>query len=183
MIAVSEFLRRIAKELKAKYSFFSTQIDLPDGIGEKLKTWVDKNIPDKAFYEKEGDEGRENDPHITVLYGIKSSDPKKVKEVLKKYKPFKVRLGLVTSFKDNKEYDVLKIDIEASDIQKMHYDIEKHVDNDNSYPTYAPHATLGYLKKGFVDNYIGDETFRGVEFLADVVSFCDHDGKKIKIHL
>jgi 2'-5' RNA ligase len=181
MIALSNILRRIAKS-GVSYSSYSTQVDLPGTLAERVLGWS-QIIPEIELYNNEENEyGKENDAHITVLYGIKDEDPK-IKSIIQSFKPFDIRLGIVTAFRDSKDYDVLKVGIESPVLHKMHYMLEANIKNKNSFPTYAPHMTLAYLKKSFVDKYIGDQSFQGTMFLNNVVMFCLKDSRKVPIIL
>lgn len=157
-----------------EYEYSCTKIDLPDNLSKEVMEWGNKNVPDKdLFIEDKVAKGREDDIHITVLYGIKSENPKQTSKVLKKVDSFEVRLGLINAFKDNPKYDVLKIEVESGDLEKLHYSLREKVDNENTFPTYKPHVTIAYVKKGTCDKYIGDETFKGKTFKVDNIIFSD----------
>lgn len=163
----------------ATYDYSCTMINLPKDLSDAVIKWGKENISDDNLYvEEDKSKGRENEIHITVFYGIKSDNPAETAAVIAKVKPFEVRLGLINAFKDKKEYDVLKIEVESGDLEKLHYDLEKKIDNDNTYPTYKPHVTIGYVKKDVVNKFIGDETFKGKTFKVDSIVFSD--GKNVE---
>jgi hypothetical protein len=160
------------------YDYSCTKINLPDTLSEAIMKWGKENVPDNKLYiEGDNSKGREDDIHVTVLYGIVDSSPVKTAEVIGKTKPFEVRLGLINAFKDKKEYDVLKIEIEAGSLEKLHYDLVKNIKNENSFPTYTPHVTIAYVKKNSMDEFIGDETFKGKTFKADHIVFSNGKNK------
>jgi 2'-5' RNA ligase len=173
------------KEAKvdATYSKASTQIELPAQLAQEIFSWGKANVPDKDLYTKDDDKGREDEIHTTLFYGILDDDPTKVQELLRGIKPFECRLGIITAFKDKKEYDVLKIDIESPEQVRLHYLIRENVKNKNDYPTYSPHLTVAYVKKGGADRLIGEDRFRGVTFRVDEIVFSTKDHVKIKIPL
>jgi 2'-5' RNA ligase len=103
--------------------------------------------------------------------------------LLQEFGPFRVRLGLVTAFRDSKEYDVLKIDVEAPELHKIHYLLADNLKNEHSFPTYAPHMTLCYLKKGNADKYMGDNSFQDASFLVTDIKFCLKDSSKLSLRL
>lgn len=163
----------------ATYDLSCTKIQLPKDLSDSILGWGKENVQDGDLY-VDGDKskGRENDIHVTVLYGIKSEDPAETASIISKVKPFEVRLGLINAFKDKKEYDVLKIEVESGDLERLHYDIDKNIDNENTYPTYNPHVTVAYIKKGSADKIIGDDTFKGKTFKVESIIFSD--GKNIE---
>ena len=46
----------------------------------------------------------------------------------------------------------------------------------NTYPTYTPHATIGYVKPEHSKKYEDDGTLNGQEFTVDHVIFSGKDG-------
>lgn len=173
----------VQAKTKGDYSYGCTMIDLPDTISQNVIHWGNLNIPDKALYTKDPSMGREDEIHVTLLYGLVDNDPSELEALLNRVNPFEIRLGLITAFKDNKDYEVLKIDVESSGLHKLHYLIEKLFPNKNSYPTYAPHVTIAFLKKGEADKFIGDEKFKGITFKANKIRFSDKDHKETIIDL
>jgi len=183
MIPIANILRRVMAKSGVEYDAFSTQVDLPAELGQNINAWCQR-ITDIELYDNDKHEyGRENDFHITLLYGIKEQSPEKVMKLLKEFRPFKVRLGLVTAFRDKAEYDVLKLDAEAPELHKIHYLLADNLKNEHSFPTYAPHMTLCYLKKGNVDKYLGDNTFQGASFFVTDIKFCLKDSSKLSLRL
>jgi 2'-5' RNA ligase len=129
-----------------------------------------------------GDLGRELQPHITVKYGIKSDDVADLREVLKGVPPIRARLGDVSLFK-NPKHDVLKIDVDSEDLQRVHELISNHFDNDDTWPEYRPHATIAYLKPGMGKNYLNLNQLAGEELVFDYITFRDRKGQKHRIRL
>lgn len=169
-------------KIGATYSKASTQVDLPEQLSLEVMAWGKTNIPDKDLYTKD-DKGREDEIHATLFYGITEDAEDKLRELLSGVKPFECRLGLVTTFKDKKECDVIKIDVESSEMVKLHYLIRESVKNKNEYPTYAPHITVAYVKKGKADRVLGDDRFRGATFKVTEIVYSTKDHNKIKIPL
>lgn len=163
------------------YSKGCAMVPVPVDLSRSIMTYGTVNVPDKDLYTKEADQGRENDIHITLFYGFTEDDPEEIAEILKGIKPFTVRLGLVNAFKDQKEYDVLKITAESPELEKLHYLLEKKLKNDNKHPTYSAHLTVAYVKKGKVDKLIGDDRFRGIEFRVDHIDYSGKDNNRTSI--
>lgn len=160
------------------YEYACIKVDLPEDMAQEVAAWGEKNIPDEDLYAEEEKYGRENDIHITLFYGLKDDKFKGSSDIVMAYDPFEVRLGVISAFKDKDEYDVLKIEVDSGVLQKIHYSIDEKVENDNSYPTYSPHVTIAYVKKGAGNRHIGDETFRGKTFTVKKVVFSYSDDKR-----
>jgi len=179
--------KRTAKTANSEgqYDSSTTQVDLPKDLAEEVIAWGKKNVSDADIKEDEDNTaGREDEMHVTLLYGLKPKEvTDKLRSIVESMKPFDVRLGLVTVFKDSDKQDVVKIDAEASELQDMHYAIERAVPNVNSYPTYVPHITIAYVKKGHGDKVLGDDTFRGRTFKVDRVVFKSSDKDVTEIPL
>jgi len=166
-----------------EYRLSTTQIDLPKDLAAEVIAWGKDKIPDADLVQDEKESmGREDEMHATVLYGIKE-DPEKLSDVVAKFGPFEVRLGLVTIFKDAKDHDVVKIDVESPDMQKLHKAIKDGVEHEESYPTYAPHVTIAYVKKGTGDKVLGSDAFRGKKFKVEHVAYKDKDKNITKMPL
>jgi 2'-5' RNA ligase len=87
----------------------------------------------------------------------------------------------VNAFKDEKDYDVLKITAESAELEKLHYLLEKKMKNDNKHPTYCAHLTVAYVKKGKADKLIGDDRFKGIEFQVDHIVYSGKDKNRTSI--
>lgn len=168
-------LVKMAKQ-NVEYKYSCAKVDLPKELSELIINWGKKNIPDKDLYEDDGSKGREDDIHVTLFYGIKSDNPDEVSNLISKVKPFEIRLGLINLFKDNEKYDVLKIEVESGDLERLHYNIEKNVDVNSTYPTYKPHVTILFAKKNMVDKWVGDEEFKGKVFKVTEIDFSPSNG-------
>lgn len=172
----ASYLEKIAKK-DVEYNYSCLMVNLPKELSSDIIQWGKKHISDKLLVDDDKKSmGREDEIHITLFYGIKSADPKESFKILKKEKPFEVRLGLINLFKDKDDYDVIKIQVESPDLERLHYDIEDKIDNANSYPTYIPHITIAYVKKDSYDNLIGESKFKGKTFKVNDITFSSLDG-------
>ena len=178
-------MRDLVGKMDVSYDYSSLQIQLPSNLSKMICDWGLRNIPEEDLHnDGEDTKGREDDIHVTLFYGLKSSDPGQVQKLLKNVAPFNVRLGLVTLFLDKDDYDVVKIDVESPELYELHYAIGDQLENANKYPTYNPHCTVAYVKKGTGRIYMADDEFRGQEFMVNNIVFsASDDGGKIQIKL
>jgi len=123
-----------------------------------LKKWNElaKIIKIEDIYDKPG-YGLEDEPHTTALYGFdKDVDVQDVKDIVSKFLKNKDTVKLKVkglSIFENKKYDVLKFDVESSDLTKLNAALKK-LPNKSDFPNYHPHITVGYLKPGTGKKYV-----------------------------
>jgi 2'-5' RNA ligase len=110
--------------------------------------WEDIQSPIKDGELHQGDNmGREDDPHITILYGLhKSVSDDEIEEVISDFEPFEVELKKVDIF-ENDDFDVIKFSINNKDLTQYNK-ILKELPHTNSYPDYKAHVTIAYVKQG-----------------------------------
>jgi len=171
---------KVAKDL----SWVGVQIPghLRKRIREMAKGVADEDlVPAKI---KNYGQGREMNPHVTVLYGLRTKDPKKVEPVVKgKYPRIPFRLGAISTF-EKPDYDVLKIDVHSGDRLKGLYNhLKSNLPNADVHPTYHPHVTLAYLRKGVAQKYVGSHPLRDQKVEVNKVRFStsDRDNTDIKL--
>lgn len=143
------------------YSKSSTQINLPENLADFLIIWGRNNIPDKhLWYDEDGGGGREDEPHVTVRYGVLGSAPSKaLKELCLKTAPFTVKLGETALFEQD-DHDVLYVKVESRELNELNAAIETKCDcAPNTHKGYKPHATIAYVKKGAADKLVGQTLF------------------------
>lgn len=158
-------------------SYSSTQIALdPAAHAAVLK--LGKLIPDRWL----AGDGRETDPHITVKYGIHGSNAAGVRRILTKERPIKYKLGKISKF-ELSDMDVVKIEITSPDLHRINSKIKAAVACTDTHPTYQPHATIAYVKKGFNLSQLPSAACKGMGGVADTVEFSAKDGstKQLKI--
>lgn len=173
LFAVASERRAIDKERK----FSSTQVQLPPEIAKKLLAYS-LTIPDAAL----AADGRENDPHVTVKYGLHTQDADEVRSALAGQAPAALKLGKTAIFA-SEEYDVLYVSVTSMDLERLNKKIASALVTTDTHPTYIPHACVAYLKPGLGKNYIGDARFEGLMASVSEVVFSDADSNKSVIQL
>lgn len=162
-------LRKLRTEEPPKYS--STQVQLPPHIAEKIGA-LSASIPDEDL----ADGGREDDPHVTVKYGIHTDDVGPIKTALADQAPITVRFGKTSMFPDSGHGEVLKVDVvDSPDLHALNKRIADWVDTTDTHPDYLPHATIAYLKPGKAQQYVGRTDLEGDSAIIDQVVFSTPD--------
>lgn len=163
-----------------KFDYSIIEAIYPGEITRDLLGFVQDEIADEDVYIDKGIKGKEDTPHITILYGIKEQKPniEKITQVIKNHPRAATVNWLGLGKFEAPNHDVLLIKIQSEDLAELFRDFNQlYPDNANSYPNYIPHTTLAYLKKGMADKYI--ETFNSA-FVEEGVELqwirFDHNG-------
>ncbi len=164
---------------EAQRSFSSTQVNLPAGLAAKVRAFAEQIPADEL-----ADDGRETEPHITVLYGLHTEDPAEVAAVLENAGPIEATIGKVSIFK-GKDADVVKLEVTSPDLAKMNAKLSKALDFTNKFPEYTPHVTIAYVKPGEGKKYVGKSVpgLTGETIPFDRVTFSDTNETKTPIAL
>lgn len=173
------------KEIVA-YSYGCVMAMLPKELADKVRGYA-ALIPDEDVYDDgSGEHGREDDPHVTVKYGLHTDDGDEVREVLRDNPPANVKLGRMSVF-NNDDYVVLKIDVDSPDLHALNKQIVENLKCTDGFPVYHPHVTVAYLKhrKGDENWYrkLFSDMFEGEECELDKLLFSTADDKEYWVDL
>ena len=146
---------------------------------KKIKGWKEVHlagIDEDDLYEPDNDDyGLEEQPHITIVYGIHEDevDPSVVVDMMEqKMLPVKVQISEIDFF-ENKEYDVIKYNVPVTEQLQEYRDMFMDAfENTQTFSGYNPHITIAYVKKGNGKKYKKtlDEPF-DVIFIKGVYSY------------
>ena len=186
-----KIFKMATKQTNRDYSWIS--INVPKVISSKTTKFA-KSIPERELYiekEQKGEiihgkgwkYGVEDDPHITVLWGIHTKDVRKIKNILSNQKGGTVKLGQIGVFAESSDYDVLKVNIISPTLHRLNATLKENLQFTTSHSVYHPHLTLAYLKCGNGEKYIKDNRFKTLEFEFDKVIFEDYEDQKTTIKL
>lgn len=156
----------VAKGDKVAYDYHSVQANLEKCTHEKDASYwqTQRLIPQDAVYRElpqvtnqlggmqdDPDEeyGLEKVPHVTLLYGlVNENDFFPIRRALADVDAPAFRIGKVGSFRNaDKPYDVILLEIDSPSFHEINKFL-RNFKNENTYPEYKPHMTLGYVKKG-----------------------------------
>jgi hypothetical protein len=166
---------------KTEHEYSSTHVNLPHALAEKVMKFGKKLIPDSDVYDIE-DYGREDDCHVTILYGLHDKTPDRVKKVVKGEKPITFEIKETSVF-ENEEYDVVKFTVESKDLHRLNEKLRKNCSFSSTHPKYEPHCTIAYVKKGTGKKYAGNTEFSGTTVTVDEIVFSNQYRIKTKIVL
>ena len=167
------YSERVNESSRATYSYGCLMLDVP------FKGWdalTDKIDEDDVYDTDDGQFGKEDEPHITVLYGLHdnvSSDD--VKSLLYDVTDIEFEITGVSLFEADL-YDVVKFDIESDKLRELN-DTVKSLPHTSTHPTYHPHLTLSYVKSGRGKKYI-QEFKKPIKMKSDTFIFSESSGEK-----
>lgn len=175
---------------KKVFDYQSTQLNLPKEESKDILSFVNE-IPEGDLFKNPKENytaqqtGREDQPHVTVLYGIDPKvDVQKIKDVVKGTGPIEITLGKTSTFTTNKDYDVLKVDVKSDELNSVNKIIDEKVGAPGStFKDYKPHITLAYLKKGSGEKYINSTEFEGKKITLKSLAFSTTKGEMVEIPL
>ena len=137
-------------------------------LDSNMKEWDSIHlggIDPKDVYKKPLDDsyGLEDNPHVTILYGIHEDDvtPEQMINVIEESMEEVIVMISEISIFEKEEYDVVKYDIPVTKqllgYRKM---FVNNFENTQSFP-FHPHMTIAYVKPGMGKKYVSnlDEPF------------------------
>ena len=109
-------------------------------------------------------------PHVTIKYGLHTSNFADVVPYLTGVESINLHIGDLSLFTSDTQ-DVLKFTISSDDLVNLRSNIDRLPNTDN-YPTYNPHLTVAYLKPGTGHKYLGyDSMSKGMVLQARSILF------------
>lgn len=128
------------------------------------------------------DDGVEKEPHISLIFGWNPDfETQPLEAFLENQESLSFTLGSVSRFQCP-DYDVLKVEASCPEAQTLHYNLKNNFRDSiaTTYPTYVPHATLGYVKKDAHPELDGHQAFAGKKFSVSSLLYSppDRTGRK-----
>jgi 2'-5' RNA ligase len=146
--------------------------------------WEDlqDRIKEEELYVEGDSHGREDSPHVTLLYGIHGDvELSEVKELCEDFEPILITFDKVGFF-ENDDYDVIKFTVSSSQLSDYNKVLEK-LPHTDEYPDYNPHLTIAYVKKGMGKEISERFDDVAVEIESNTIEYSMVDGtfKEIKL--
>ena len=164
-----------------KLSCLMADVASNDPLYSELREFA-RDIADDDLYVgkdglKEGGEfGREDHPHVTVLYGFKDADPEPVKKFVATKAPLRITLDGLSAFEGaekGKDYDVLKFDVSCDALTQLNKELKEKFNVESSFPTYHPHLTVAYVKAGRSAKYANRTKLVGSAYTCSELTWSD----------
>lgn len=179
-MTIHALLRKAA--MGAPYDYACALLEIEGPLRKRVIEWAKTKVPDEDIYTDDLIKGREDEPHITVKWGLEAGSKQKVAKVVKAFGPVEAKLGQTKIFDSPPKYDVVVAEVDSDDIRRLNALIRKNIKNTTTYP-FTPHMTLAYVKKGSGKKYAGRKDFEGEKLTFKSLHYASKNGKKIPVSL
>jgi 2'-5' RNA ligase len=163
ILRLQEFLNE-AKSFKYEFGCVMLRFKIDNWKKDVLSIIDEEDVYDEPSF------GLEEECHVTVFFGI-LPDETKPSEIKEKLQPGECNIRLDRDNEDediikeynlskisifeNEDYDVVKFEVEdCQELKDMNKFIKKEFPNEQTFPDYKPHVTVGYVKKGKGKKYV-----------------------------
>lgn len=137
------------------HQFSCLLFNLPGDIAYEVRQ-LGEQIPSEDLAE----DGRENNPHITLKFGLHTDETEEVRNAIQDFSPIAIQIGKASVFKgstgDEEEpptYDVVKLEVESESLHLLNSKVSKALECTDTHPKYCPHITIAYVKPGLGEYY------------------------------
>ncbi len=129
----------------------------------EFENWKDITsvIDKKDIYKSKDIKGLEDNPHVTLLYGLHSNVSKNdIISALEgvNFSNLIIEVSGISIFESGK-FDVVKFGIVKNPILYNIFEKLSLLPNSNEFSNYVPHITIAYVKSGMGKKYISSEFF------------------------
>lgn len=134
----------------------------------QVVTWTHENIPEDAL----ADDGYENSPHVTALYGFEPGVTEaEIRGVARQFgRSAIMQLREVGRFDSNPAYDVLHVKVKSPDLCELNALLVKKFKVKQTFD-FHPHLSLAYVKKGAAAKLDGHCYFQDSLYVLDELVF------------
>jgi 2'-5' RNA ligase len=153
----------------------TAMIVLPEEIASQVLNAGADLIPEEDLASK----GREDEPHITIKYGVRE-DLDQTAEALVEFYPFDVTLGKTRVFPPSQNSGggaVVYVEAIAPILESLHNKIGDSIGLRHDGADYVPHITLGYVNADSAEKYDGLGALEGLKFTASAITIKRKEGK------
>lgn len=126
------------------------------------------------------DDGREDEPHVTVRYGIHDCEPSDVQKVVEGFGTVQYHLGEVGYFDgklSGRDYDVVIVKVTSNRLNELH-GLLGQLPHTDTHAAYCPHATVAYVKLGM--GHIYADIFSKMNVMCETSKMVFSDAKHNK---
>ena len=158
----------------------SIQVNFTSDVAAQFQAKSKDLIATKHLYKPNSGMGFEDDPHVTIIYGLHDVNPPLcVVDIIETYPTFVVTLGSVSLFKSDdtgNPFDVVKVDIRSSDLHVLNSSLGDECEYTSEFSEYTPHATIAFVKPDSHDHLDGLNSMACLSFLVNKAIFSSQNG-------
>lgn len=146
---------RLMRLIESSYEYGCVMAHVDEDAARKIIDFNYKTISEDILYIDKNDDsfGREKNPHVTIKYGlVQSYTEDQMRQLLHQVTPFDIQVRGISIF-ENERFDVVKFDVDSPELRKLN-EIFSNLPNYDEYPTYNPHMTMAYVRKGMGKRFV-----------------------------
>lgn len=164
-----------------EYELSSIQADFTPDAKAQFRLRNKELIKSAHLYKPES-MGFENNPHVTILFGLHDTNPPMCAiDIIETHPKFNITLGKISLFKGNETgnpFDVVKANIESSDVYALNTALADACEYTSDFPDYIPHATMAFVKEDTCDHLVGANVVSGISFIVDHLVYSSNNGTR-----
>ena len=161
---------RVTRLSTDAHQYSSTQFNLTGDLAFQVR-----ELGYRIAFDDLAEDGREENPHITVKFGLHTNDAEEVRTAMADKSPVAVQFGPASYFASD-EYDVVKIDVIGKGLRELNAAIAEALPNTETHPEYTPHVTIAYVKPGLGEKYAATlNDMEGRTAVFDRLTFSDNN--------
>lgn len=170
--------------MPAHHGFASVYVPVTGPLADAILTFGEDSVAEgDLFIDNESlFYGREDEPHITIAYGLHTDGPEEISSIFEKYLPFHVTLGQVDRFR-RMDFDVLIVRVYGKELHELHHEVMEATKTISKFKYFEPHVTLAYVQRGKCKDMIGRDDMEDVEINVSKLVFSSKVGVKTTIPL
>lgn len=161
-----------------EYGCLMIYVDIP-----KWSNFTDYVSVDDLYLPENERYGIEQDPHITILYGIHDDvHDNQIMSLFSNIKSSDIQMDVdgIDCF-NNEDYDVLKMNIKSDKLNDLNK-LAKSLEHTCTFPSYKPHLTIAYLRKNMGSKYEDKNFVIKIDNINKIV-YSKTNGEKIDLPL
>ena len=178
----SVLLFSIGDLLKYSYGCVMLMVDPASDAGQKLKELRD-SIPDEDLMAK----GREDEPHVTVRYGIlDTASEAGIASYLTQQGPFTITLGRTMVFPATEHSDnaaVVVVQVDSPELERINDEVAAAGEFKPANFDYHPHITLAYIREESAEKWADEDSVEGLELEVKEIVIKSKDGAATPVAL
>lgn len=147
------------------YDYGSLQCAIPKEISRLIKLYIRQNFNEL-----------EDEPHITIKYGLSELKSDKIFEFIKTIignDTIKIKIGDIDCFENESEGFVYHFKVDCDLLHILHNEIKDNFENIETYDEYKPHITLAYEQEKC---NMSKNLLKGIEFDINTIQYSSPDG-------
>lgn len=170
------------KKVERSHEFGVLMLPVTPAVDAILNYWMRRNIPTASLHFDDNKDGFESELHCTLKYGLPTTTPENVSEILDGCGPVTLLFGKVAKFEKD-GFDCIHVEVDGNYLRQLNTLVSDSIQCTDTFKEYRPHVTLAWVKKGSCDHLLGNDFFSMLSDTIDEVLFVNTDGEEYFISL